>query len=120
MENADKQSFNKDQIIVYGTSAGGNLAALTAQYARDKSIKLAGQLLRVPSVCHHDVFPKDKYPLESPDADFKDILSKGSLRYCVDTYLGEGDKKDIRMSPFLGKLEELAPAYIEIAGRDRE
>jgi len=119
LKHADKYNFDTSNILVYGTSAGGNLAAITAQYARDKSIKLSGQLLRVPALCHPDAFPKDKYPYESSDSLKKGpILGQAELQYCLKTYFTTGDAKDPQLSPLLGKLDGLAPAYIEIAGRD--
>jgi acetyl esterase/lipase len=119
LQNADKYNIDTSKIVVYGMSAGANLAAGFAQHARDKGVQLAGQLLRVPWVCAQPAWPKE-YTQES-HAKFTNTvgLREADMHKFYNYYASKADPKDPRLSPLLGNLKGLAPAYIEICGIDR-
>jgi acetyl esterase len=121
LENADSLGVDTSRILVYGSSAGANLAAVVAQHARNKGVKLAGHLLRIPYLVVNSAFPKD-LPNESYSKFTETpILAKSHMEKFYNTYT-EGtnvDPKDPKISPLLQDLKGLSPAYLEIAGRDR-
>jgi len=118
IDNAAKYNIDTSRIALYGTSAGGNLAAATAIYARDNKIPISGLVLRIPATCHPDAFPSE-YPNESMSA-HKDasILSKQAMDNFYDYYAKNADPKDPRLSPLLADLHGLPYTYFEIAGGD--
>lgn len=102
------------RIAVAGDSAGGNLAAVVAQSARDAGIPLRFQLLWYPSTTFDTSLPSFS---ENADAPILDLAScKGFSRW----YVGDLDLTDppVTLVPALGDLSGLPPAYIAVAGHD--
>jgi acetyl esterase/lipase len=103
-----------DRIAVGGDSAGGNLAAVTAQQA----VRLGGvapsfQLL---------MYPATDLSTRRPS---RDLFARGStftdrnLGWVMANYIPAGtDLKDPRLSPQHGDVAGLPPAYIATAGFD--
>jgi len=103
-----------DRVAVAGDSAGGNLAAVTAQSARDAGIAVRFQLLWYPSTTFDTSLPSFT---ENADAPILDLAScKGFSRW----YVGDTDLSDppATLVPARGELAGLAPAYIAVAGHD--
>lgn len=102
------------RLAVAGDSAGGNLAAVVAQSARDAGIPLRFQLLWYPSTTFDTSLPSFA---ENADAPILDLAScKGFSRW----YVGDTDLSNppVTLIPARGDLTGLPPAYIAVAGHD--
>ncbi|HSS23586.1 MAG TPA: alpha/beta hydrolase [Mycobacterium sp.] len=103
-----------DRIAVGGDSAGGNLAAVTAQQAvRRGGAVPAFQLL---------MYPPTDFSTRRPS---RDLFARGStftdqnLQWTLANYIPAGtDLSDARLSPLHGDVTDLPPAYIASAGFD--
>jgi acetyl esterase len=86
------------RIAVGGDSAGGNIAAVAAQLARNSGPRLAAQILLYP-VLDLDMDRSDRYPSLRDNADGY-YVTRDELRWCVRNYLPAGaDPADPRISP---------------------
>jgi acetyl esterase len=86
------------RIAAGGDSAGGTLAAVAAQLARDSGPHLAAQILIYP-VLDLDMDRSDRYPSLRDNADGYHV-TRDELRWCVRNYLPAGtDLADPRISP---------------------
>lgn len=102
------------RIAVGGDSAGGNLAAVTAQQAvRRGGAVPAFQLLMYPPTDlgarrpSHDLFARAS------------TFTDRNLRWALANYVPAGaDPRDPRLSPLHGDVDGLPPAYIGSAGFD--
>ena len=94
-------------VCVAGWSAGGNLAAVTSQLARDRGgPKIAGQLLVCPATdC---TFDRPSY-VENAAGYF---LTRSLMYWFWDLYCSPADRTDPRASPLRGKLTGLPPAFV--------
>ncbi len=102
--------FDAERLSVGGDSAGGNLAAGLAQFARGR---LAFQLLIYPLLQLAEVKKARPRWQEGP------ILSVRLLEDIVKVYLAGADASDLRASPlFENDLSGIAPAYILAAEFD--
>ena len=105
------------RIAVGGDSAGGSLAAVAAQHARDIGLNLKAQLLFYPVVDLVGDYPshaehENTYPL------FKPVLA-----WFWSHYFGPNDSAQLRgqtwASPIqVESFENLAPAFVLTAGMD--
>lgn len=106
--------LNADNIMVCGESSGGNLAAVVARHARDKNIKLNGQILIYPLTDLH-------LQAESFKA-FADgyMLSTAVLEACLQDYIPSGiDRNDPDLSPLLAEdLSGICPAFVATCDHD--
>ncbi|WP_158436368.1 alpha/beta hydrolase [Nocardia nova] len=101
------------RIAVAGDSAGGNLAAVAALMARDRS---------GPAVTAQVLM----YPMLDPtrsSASYRDnaqgyFVTDDHLRWYWDQYLGEGDGADPYAAPLLADPSNLPPAHIATAEFD--
>jgi acetyl esterase/lipase len=113
-EHAAEIGGDAGRLAVAGDSAGGNLAAVVAQSARDAGIPLRFQLLWYPSTTFDTSLPSFT---ENADAPVLDLAScKGFSRW----YVGDTDLSDppVTLIPARGDLTGLPPAYIAVAGHD--
>ncbi|MBB2990455.1 acetyl esterase/lipase [Mycolicibacterium iranicum] len=102
------------RLAVAGDSAGGNLAAVMAQLARDAGIPVRFQLLWYPSTTFDTSLPSFN---ENAHAPILDLAScKGFSRW----YVGDLDLSapPATLIPARGDLSGLPPAYIAVAGHD--
>jgi acetyl esterase len=114
-ENARSLNIDANRIAVGGDSAGGNLAAVVAQMARDRNgPKIAFQLLVYPATdCANETpsqreFTQDGY-----------ILSRADMNWFYGHYLSASDKANPYVCPALAKtLAGLPPAFVLTAEVD--
>ncbi|KAF5618644.1 lipase esterase [Fusarium sp. NRRL 52700] len=116
--NIESLGGASDKVIMGGLSAGGNIAAVLAQRARDVgNITFRGQILRIPIVVHTDAIPSEldfSSYVENANAP---ILPSAAVTQCLGYY--GAPPEDIRISPLLAKdHSDLPPAYIQVAGAD--
>ncbi len=114
LEHADEHGLDASRVAVGGDSAGGNLAAVVCQVARDEGGPVpAFQLLLVPATD----FSRE-YPSATTFATGY-FLTKANMDWYEDRYLGDTDRSDPRASPLLAEsLAGLPPAYVAVAGWD--
>jgi cation diffusion facilitator CzcD-associated flavoprotein CzcO/acetyl esterase/lipase len=94
-------------VTVAGWSAGGNLAAVVAQMARDADgPRISGQVLLTP-VTDCD-FSRESY-VENAEGY---LLTTSLMRWFWSHYADEGERLQPKASPLRGKLERLPPAFI--------
>ncbi len=97
-------------VAVSGWSAGGNLAAVVCQLARDAGgPAIAGQLLLTPVT--DGSMATGSYG-ENGDGF---VLTAGLMKWFFDHYVDEKDRTDPRVAPLHGNLADLPPAFI-VAG----
>jgi acetyl esterase len=114
VENAELLGVDASRVAVGGDSAGGNLAALVCQRVRDDyGPDIDFQLL---------VYPAVDLTLSQPSVDENGegyFLTKASMEWFVESYLGEGDPKDPAVSPaFAADLSGLPRALVITAEFD--
>ena len=109
-EHAGRLGADPGRVAVGGDSAGGALAAATAQAARGRGGPVA-QLL---------VYPSSDHPTDRPSRSLFDgyVLPDALRRAYFDVYAGGADGADPRISPLRGRLDGLAPAFVVTAGFD--
>jgi acetyl esterase len=114
-DNAVTMQVDTNNVFVGGDSAGGNLAAAVAQYARDTGgPEIARQLLIYPVTDHNFETPSYK---ENGDGG---MISEKDMRWFWDHYLdSDMDAKNPYASPLQAQsLENLPPATIATCGLD--
>jgi len=100
-------------LLVAGWSAGGNIAAVTCQLARDRGgPAIAGQLLVCPVA--DGTVERPSYG-ENATGYF---LTRPLMHWFWDLYCAPADRSDPRASPLLGRLEGLPPAFVVTAEFD--
>ncbi|HEX2365282.1 MAG TPA: alpha/beta hydrolase, partial [Bradyrhizobium sp.] len=106
-EHAAEFGGKPGPVLVAGWSAGGNIAAVTCQLARDRGgPPIAGQLLVCPVTdCSFD---RPSYTENAAGY----FLTRGLMFWFWDLYCSPADRTDPRVSPLRGKLGGLPPAYI--------
>lgn len=115
-EEVARLGGDPSRIAVGGDGAGGNLAAIAAQWARDEGLRLAAQLLVGPVV---DLdLTSTQYPSRVENASAYH-MSWDDIRRYVGAYLaGVADPADPRVSPLRGDLSGVAPAVVVTAEYD--
>ena len=114
-DNATELGVDASRIAVGGDSAGGNLAAVVCQQARDAGETMpAFQLLFVPAT-----------DMSARTASYKTFregfyLTKATMDWYEKTYIrSEDDRTDPRASPLLAKdFSGLPPAHVATGGFD--
>lgn len=112
--NATRLGIDANRIAVGGDSAGGNLAAVVCQLAKQQDgPKLAFQLLLFPMTQLGSAFPSMQEFAKGY------MLEKEALEYCSKDYADPEDYTDPRLSPLLAvDLDGLPPTYVMLAGCD--
>jgi len=112
-EHATELGGRGGPILVAGWSAGGNIAAVTCQLARDRGgPEIAGQLLICPVT--DPSFDRPSYT-ENATGYF---LTRSLMCWFWDTYCSPADRTDPRASPLRGKLAGLPRAFVTTAEFD--
>ncbi|MDA9463222.1 flavin-containing monooxygenase [Bradyrhizobium sp. CCBAU 53415] len=106
-EHAAELGGKPGPVLVAGWSAGGNIAAVTCQLARDRGgPEIAGQLLICPVTdCSFD------RPSYNDNATGY-FLTRSLMYWFWDLYCSPADRTDPRVSPLRGKVEGLPPAFV--------
>jgi acetyl esterase/lipase len=115
-EHAGELGADPDRLAVAGDSAGGNLAAVVAQLARDAGgPPIRFQLLWYPSTTFDVSLPSFTENADAPVLDMTAV--KGFSRW----YVGDVDLSDppaTLVPARAADLSGLPPAYIAVAGHD--
>ena len=106
-EHAAELGGRPGPVLVAGWSAGGNIAAVTCQLARDRGgPQIAGQLLVCPVTdCRFD---RPSYTDNATGY----FLTRSLMYWFWDIYCSPADRTDPRVSPLRGKLAGLPPAFV--------
>jgi epsilon-lactone hydrolase len=103
-----------DEIVVAGTSAGGNLAAALILRARDEGLPLpAGAVFNTGAF---DLTGAGDSWLTNDGLD--NVLS-GPVEPCTELYAGDHDRSEPYISPLFGDLTGFPPAILLTGTRDR-
>ncbi|QDF39628.1 alpha/beta hydrolase fold domain-containing protein [Bradyrhizobium symbiodeficiens] len=106
-EHAAELGGRPGPVLVAGWSAGGNIAAVTCQLARDRGgPEIAGQLL----ICPVTDCSFDRPSYNDNAAGY--FLTRGLMYWFWDLYCSPADRADPRVSPLRGKVEKLPPAFV--------
>jgi acetyl esterase len=117
-EHAEELGAIPDKIAVGGDSAGGNLAAIVSQLARDENPQGPQPVLQWL------IYPRTDFTAQTRSLTlFADgfLLTKADIDWFTDQYLGGSgvDPAGLRVSPlFAESLAGLPPALIATAGFD--
>ena len=106
-EHAEELGGRAGPVLVAGWSAGGNVAAVTCQLARDRGgPEIAGQLLICPVTdCSFD---RSSYNDNATGY----FLTRSLMYWFWDLYCSPADRTDPRVSPLRGKVAGLPPAFV--------
>ena len=113
-EHAGDVGADPNRLAVAGDSAGGNLAAVVAQLARDAAIPLRFQLLWYPATTWDTSLPSFSENADAPVLAL-DAVGEFSKWYARDVSLRNAPATLI---PARGEFAGLAPAYVAVAGHD--
>lgn len=114
-DNASQIGIDPNRIAVGGDSAGGALAAIVTQFAKEKGApKLIYQLLFYPMTQLREDTPSRQRFAEDV------IIHRQALAWFREHYLGPGaSPDDPRAAPLAARdLSNLPPAYVLTAGSD--
>jgi acetyl esterase len=112
-EHASDLEVDGERMAVMGDSAGGNLATVVCQLARDRGgPSLRYQVLIYPAVDLVDSYPSEVQYRNAP------VLTKAEMDRHRELYLAGADRADPLASPLRAKLDGLPPALIQVAEHD--
>jgi acetyl esterase len=121
VDHAAELGADPERLALAGDSAGGNLAAVTAQGAaagrgREDDVRPALQLLLYPAVDWTREYESRRL------FGHGFYLEDASMDWCERHYIGDPetgvDRTDPRVSPITGDLADLPPALVVTAGFD--
>lgn len=116
LREAGRIGADPARVAVAGDSAGGNLAAVMSQLARDAGTPLRYQLLWYPSTTFDTALPSFAENADAP------VLGTAACKAFTRWYL-DGSGVDVTsppatLVPARGELAGLPAAYIAVAGHD--
>jgi acetyl esterase len=108
--HADQLGVDARRVAIGGASAGGNLAAVVAQLARDKG--------GPPIACQVLVYPATDHRARG-DTSFSGAFNRAGADWCWSHYLGDASGDDPRASPLHAHdFGGLPPALVILAEHD--
>lgn len=110
----DFTARHSDRFVLGGDSAGGGLASVVAQAARDRSLRQADALLLVCPWLDASANNPDQEAIERRDS----ILTLGGVREAAFLYAADLPVSDPRVSPINGSWEALPPILAFGGGDD--
>ncbi|MBB6172298.1 acetyl esterase [Nocardiopsis mwathae] len=119
-ENAEELGIDAGRLAVAGDSAGGCLAAVVAQLARDAGgPAIAYQALVYPVVDWDDTAARELYPSRTGNGDSY-FLTAEAMSWFGEQYIADpSDRTDVRASPIrAASLAGLPPALVLTADFD--
>ncbi|OAA59738.1 alpha/beta hydrolase fold-3 domain protein [Niveomyces insectorum RCEF 264] len=118
VEHASQFHVDLNRLLVGGSSAGANLAAVLAQGAQDHGITIQGQLLRIPVVCQSSAHYAERGLRSMLELHDTAIINPEAMHQFTQWYKPD-DLTDKTVSPLLApRLDGLPAAYFQICGRD--
>ena len=112
-DNVEALGGRPGPVALCGWSAGGNVAAVVAQMARDAGgPAIAGQVLITPVV--DSDFSRPSFTENAEGF----VLTTPLMQWFWDHYADEADRDDPRASPLKGDLSNLPPAVVATAQFD--
>jgi cation diffusion facilitator CzcD-associated flavoprotein CzcO/acetyl esterase/lipase len=106
-EHATELGGRPGPVLVAGWSAGGNIAAVTCQLARDRGgPEIAGQLLICPVTDSR--YDRPSYTENAVGY----FLTRSMMFWFWDIYSSPADRTDPRVAPLRGNLKGLPPAFV--------
>jgi acetyl esterase/lipase len=111
VKKVDELGADPGRIFLGGSSAGGCLAAVMAQKAREAQIQIKGVVLNVPVICHPRWFPKDEYEYTSYVQCAGTMLNGEEMEQVWDTACPDSERgKEADASPLLGDVKRSSAA----------
>jgi acetyl esterase len=110
---------DRESVFLTGSSAGGCLAAVMAQKARDAGMQVKGVVLNVPVMCHPRWFPTEEYEYTSYVQCAGTMLNGEEMSQIWDMACPDSERgKEVEASPLLGRVDDLPPHLVFVAGQD--
>jgi acetyl esterase len=118
-KKVDELGADPGRIFLTGSSAGGSLAAVMAQKAREAQMQIKGVVLNVPVTCHPRWFPKEEYEYTSYVQCVGTMLNSEDMDRVWDMACPDSERgREVDASPLLGDVKGLPPHLVFVAGQD--
>lgn len=119
MKQTEELGGDAERVVLAGSSAGGCLAAVLAQKAREVHMQIHGVLLNVPVTCHPRFFPEEEYEYTSYVQCAGTLLNAEEMNQTWDIACPDSEwGKEVEASPLLGEVKGLPPHLVFVAGQD--
>jgi acetyl esterase len=118
LARSDELVFDRNKVLLAGSSAGGCIAASLAQQARDAGVAIKGVVLNVPITCDPRHFPAGDYEYTAYKQCFGTLLSGPEMEQIWEMVVPAEQGKSPLVSPLLGNVTGLPPHSVFVAGQD--
>ncbi len=120
LSRSEELNFDPSQVILTGSSAGGCLALILAQQARDAKWPIKGVISNVPITCDPRHFPREEYEYTSYAQCGGALLSSGEMMEVWKKIVlpDELAGRSPVISPLLGNVAGLPHHAMFVAGQD--
>jgi acetyl esterase len=118
-KKVDELGAAPGRVFLAGSSAGGSLAAVMAQKAKEALMQIEGVVLNVPVTCDPRWFPKEEYEYTSYVQCAGTMLNGEEMDQVWDMACPDSERgKEADASPLLGDVKGLPPHLVFVAGQD--